>query len=185
MRKDIQNRSVYYSDREPVDGDRTFDLIVRDTERNLHSHSSNTTAASLERNTSTCSDTRGAEGGDLVLNNVRLNLDSQMYPGAGEAEKPPKNVNLNNVRCDAGPSQEPFPDDPWFHDVNFYLKDGDCDKSNLNPRYHQAKVAKADLDVMIRNILEDDDCKEKDDDQDDKDSVHNLKLSLSKKNNLS
>merc|ERR1711879_273808 len=80
---------------------------------------------------------------------------------------------------------EPFPDDPWFHDVNFYLKDGDCDKSNLNPRYHQAKVAKADLDVMIRNILEDDDCKEKDDDQDDKDSVHNLKLSLSKKNNLS
>ena len=105
MRKDIQNRSVYYSDRDPVDGDRTFDLIVRDTERNLHSHSTNTTAASLERNTSTCSDTRGAEGGDLVLNNVRLNLDSQMYPGAGEAEKPPKNVNLNNVRCDAGPSQ--------------------------------------------------------------------------------
>merc|ERR1711902_288821 len=47
MKKDIQNRSVYYCDIEP----------------------------SIQ-NTSTSSNLRGAEAGDLVLNNVRLNLDS-------------------------------------------------------------------------------------------------------------
>ena len=32
MKKDIQNRSVYYCDSEPA-GDRSYDLIVRDPER--------------------------------------------------------------------------------------------------------------------------------------------------------
>jgi len=182
MKKDIQNRSVYYCDSEPA-GDRSYDLIVRDPERRAQNNSSNVTAtaATFEasiHNTGTCSDLRGAEAGDLVLNNVRLNLDSQNYP---EVVK-----NVNNEAA-AGPStshEAVFPDDPWFHDVNFYLKDGgDCDKSNLNQRYHQAKVAKADLEVMIRNNLGGEDSK--DEDEGDKDSVHNLKMSLSKKNNFS
>ena len=182
MKKDIQNRSVYYCDSEPA-GDRSYDLIVRDPERRAQNNSSNVTetTATFEasiHNTGTCSDLRGAEAGELVLNNIRLNLDSQNYP---EVVK-----NVNNEAA-AGPStshEAVFPDDPWFHDVNFYLKNGgDCDKSNLNRRYHQAKVAKADLEVMIRNNLGGEDSK--DEDEGDKDSVHNLKMSLSKKNNFS
>ena len=181
MKKDIQNRSVYYCDSEPA-GDRSYDLIVRDPERRAQNNSNVTTTATTSeasiQNTGTCSDLRGAEAGDLVLNNVRLNLDSQNYP---EVVK-----DVNNEAA-AGPStshEAGFPDDPWFHDVNFYLKDGgDCDKSNLNQRYHQAKVAKADLEIMIRNNLGGEDSK--DEDEGDKDSVHNLKMSLSKKNNFS
>jgi hypothetical protein len=182
MKKDIQNRSLYYCDSEPA-GDRSYDLIVRDLERQIQKNSNNTaTATTFEasiQNNSTSSDLR--EAGDLVLNNVRLNLDSQKYPEVV------KNVNHNNESSEAGNSYgqaAAFPDDPWFHDVNFYLKDGgDCDKSNLNHQYNQAKVAKADLEVMIRNNLGGEESKE--DDEGDKDSVHNLKMSLTKKNNFS
>ena len=181
MKKDIQNRSVYYCDSEPVDGDRSYDLIVRDPERQVHNNSIGAATAvttSSSQNTSNCSDLRGAEAGDFVLNNVRLNLDSQNYPEVL------KNVNLSNEAEAGQASSSAFPDDPWFHDVNFYLKDGaDCDKSNLNQSYLQAKVAKPDLEVMIRNNLGGEDSKE--DDEGDKDSVHNLKLSLKKKNNSS
>ena len=171
MKKDIQNRSVYYCDSEPA-GDRSYDLIVRDPERQVQNNS-NPAAITFEAS----SDLRG--DGDLVLNNVRLNLDSQ------KLSEVVKNVNNESA---AGPSSygqaSAFPDDPWFHNVNFYLKgDDDCDKSNLNQRHHQAKVAKADLEVMIRNNLGGEDSKE--DDEGDKDSVHNLKLSLTKKNNFS
>ena len=177
MKKDIQNRSVYYCDSEPA-GDRSYDLIVRDPERQVQNNSSPAAttfeAASTQNNVS---DLRG--DGDLVLNNVRLNLDSQELPEVV------KNVNNESAAGSSSYGQAAaFPDDPWFHDVNFYLKDGgDCDKSNLNQRHHQAKVAKADLEVMIRNNLGGEDSKE--DDVADKDSVHNLKMSLTKKNNFS
>ena len=181
MKKDIQNRSVYYCDSEPT-GDRTYDLIVRDPERQAQNNSNvtatTTTFEASIQNTSTSSDLRGAEAGDLVLNNVRLNLDSQNYPEVV------KNVNNEAAAGSSKSHEAAFPDDPWFHDVNFYLKDGgDSDKSNLNQRYHQAKVAKADLEVMIRNNLGGEDREE--DDEGDKDSIHNLKMSLSKKNNFS
>ena len=55
------------------------------------------------------------------------------------------------------------------------------DKSNLNQRY-QPKVLKQDLEVMIRNNLVDDEMSHHDDkDKDtDSDSVHKLKVNLTK-----
>jgi len=164
MRKDIQNRSVYYCDRDSVDTDhdRSYDLIVRD------------------RDPVTFNNEPGGQSSNNVninvLNNVRLNLDSQRY----NSFRPSKNVNLSNATsaaeaspCNIDNTREDTVQDGATFDVNVFANEN---KSNLNQRYN-SKVVKADLETMIRNNLVDD---SKDDDPDnfDNDSVHKLKVSL-------
>ena len=64
------------------------------------------------------------------------------------------------------------------YDVNIFPLD---EKSNLNQRFNP-KVAKTDLEVMIRNNLANCGDSEDDEDRKDNDSVHKLKVNLSKNN---
>ena len=86
-------RSVYYSDREQSDPDRTYDLIIRDTEpyntftesnNVINNVSNNVIAASNENN---------------LLNNVVLNLESQRFPNHAESNfmKKVNNVSKENT----------------------------------------------------------------------------------------
>jgi len=175
MRKDIQNRSVYYSDRESPDkSDRSYDLIVRDNDPVTFNRVANNVSL----------DDGGANGAPMIhknaqmLNNVRLNLDSQQYQqqSANNGARV-KNVNINNVQngahCETKDSSAAYD-----YDINVFSSE---DKSNLNQRY-QPKVLKQDLEVMIRNNLVDDEMSHHDDkDKDtDTDSVHKLKVNLTK-----
>ena len=150
MKKDLQNRSVYYCDREQTDQDRTYDLIVRDQDPFNNSGDQNNTAnipVSVASNN--------------LLNNVVLSLESQRFPNTAESNLMKK---VNNVA-----SEE---DGASGYDVNLCADE----KSNLNRFY--PKVMKADLEVMIRNNLAPK--TDVQDDEDDADSVHKLKVNFSK-----
>ena len=141
-------RSVYYCDSELPDNSRVYDLIIRDTNP-------------VNNDTG---------GGGNMLNNVRLNLDSQRYDNhqrtAAVAEK---NVNVDRDLEDSTAAAGACAS----FDVNMFSKDEKC---NLNQRY-QHKAVKSDLEVMIRNNLTED----KLENEDDTDSVHRMKMGLSKK----
>ena len=165
------SRSVYYSDREQYEPDRTYDLIIRDqepyntfTESNngVNNVSSNVMAASNENN---------------LLNNVVLNLESQRFPNNVESNFMKK---VNNVSKENTEQEHTDGATGASYDVNIFPLD---EKSNLNQRFNP-KVAKTDLEVMIRNNLAH--CEDSEDDGDrkdnDNDSVHKLKVNLSKNN---
>ena len=155
---------MYYSDREQIDPDRTYDLIIRDQEPyNTFTESSN-----VINNVS-----------NNVLNNVVLNLESQRFPNSVESNlmKKVNNVSTGQEHTD-GATATTAPGASY--DVNILPLD---QKSNLNQRFNP-KVAKTDLEVMIRNNLAH--CEDSEDDGDrkdnDNDSVHKLKVNLSKNN---
>ena len=165
-------RSVYYSDREQNEPDRTYDLIIRDqepyntfTESNnvINNVSNNVIAASNENN---------------LLNNVVLNLESQRFPNNAESNfmKKVNNVSKENTEQEQTDGATAAP--AASYDVNIFPFD---EKSNLNQRFNP-KVAKSDLEVMIRNNLADCDDSEDDGDRKDNDSVYKLKVNLSKNN---
>ena len=177
MRKDIQNRSVYYCDSEAAEdaADRSYDLIIRDRE-----------PGTLNNDPGASSGGGGGDHGVNVLNNVRLTLDSQLYPPAGAGQlypaaaagdpRPAKNVNIDNAGAAGacGGVAAGFPAHSDTANLNLNL---DPDKCNLN-----LKVAKAGLELMIRNNLAGDSEAEQQDRDEDGDSVHKLKVSLSKNN---
>ena len=140
---------MYYSDRESSEpGERQYDLVVRDR------------GETFDTNVT-------------VLNNVRLNLDSQHYHSSScSSDAPVKNVNIDNDNKDTV-------DDGAAagYDVNLYPSH---DKSNLNQRAYTNKAVKADLEIMIRNNLIASDGKQNNADEDDNDSVHKMKLNHSK-----
>merc|ERR1712113_1380035 len=123
---DLQNRSVYYCDREQTDQDRTYYLIVRDQDPFNNSDDQNNTANNPV-----------SVASNNLLNNVVLSLESQRFPNNAESNLMKK---VNNVASEES-------DGATGYDVNFCADE----KSNLNRFY--PKVMKADLEVMIRNNL--------------------------------
>lgn len=195
MKKDLKNRSVYYSDGGSVDESRTHDLIIRDSDPLNVGLEAISTVNNLNNQSS--------EDPNL-LNNVRLTLDSQRFASnISEAQNDcstgansnlhVKNVNVDNVKLGTpvntcSDTQEPVDGataSPF--DVNIFHNDLKSN-INLNSRY-QNKAAKADLEVMIRNNLTEDKSKNskrqknsEESDEDDEDSVEKLKVNLSKAN---
>ena len=157
-------RSVYYSDREQNEPDRTYDLIIRDQEPyNTFTESSN-----VINNVS-----------NNVLNNVVLSLDSQRFPNNVESNFMKKVNNVSKENTEEEHTDGATAATGAAFDVNIFPLD---EKSNLNQRFNP-KVAKTDLEVMIRNNLADcGDSSEDDGDRKDNDSVHKLKVNLSKNN---
>eukprot|EP00092_Neocalanus_flemingeri_P054199 GFUD01063830.1.p1 GENE.GFUD01063830.1~~GFUD01063830.1.p1 ORF type:complete len:547 (+),score=129.48 GFUD01063830.1:337-1977(+) len=166
MKKDLKNRSVYYSDSGSVDSARTHDLIIRDHDPLNVSNEGLTTINNITAYHSNQDDPN-------LLNNIRITLDSQKYPknasdtpnnrpNPATSNMAIKNVNVENVKlgeiasCDAletdGATGTSYPNtnfDSNNSDVNIFHNDY---KSNINSRY-QNKAVKADLEVMIRNNL--------------------------------
>merc|ERR1711997_561301 len=118
-----------------------------------------------------------ASNEDNLLNNVVLNLESQRFPNSVESNFMKK---VNNVSTGQEPTDGATAAPGASYDVNIFPLD---EKSNLNQRFNP-KVAKTDLEVMIRNNLAH--CEDSEDDGDrkdnDNDSVHKLKVNLSKNN---
>jgi len=199
MKKDLKNRSVYYSDGGSVDSSRTHDLIIRDFDPlNVGNEAIN------NLNTQNMTINNHSNNDPNLLNNVRVTLDSQRYPiitsenqtNAAPSNVAVKNVNLENVKlnalasCDdhdvdgaAGTSNCNTIIETNNFDVNVFHNDF---KSNINSRY-QNKAAKADLEVMIRNNLKEEkegNCKrhqnnEDTSDDEDDNSLAKLKVNLS------
>merc|ERR1719347_864988 len=137
MRKDIQNRSVYYSDRESPDtSDRSYDLIVRDNDPVTFNRVAN--KVSLDDRGATANGANIIHTNAQMLNNVRLNLDSQQYQqqSANNGARV-KNVNISNIQNAAHCETK---DNSTANDINVFSFE---DKSNLNQRY-QPKVLKQD-----------------------------------------
>ena len=148
-------RSVYYCEREQFNQhDRSYDLIIRDQDPLNNITETNNVSNNVANN---CQD---------LLNNVTINLESQRLPNTIETNCMKKVNNVSNENTD-GATATPGA----AYDVNIYSTD---QKSNLNQRFYP-KVMKADLEVMIRNNLAD-----KNDNDDDSDSLHKLKVNLSK-----
>lgn len=197
MKKDLKNRSVYYSDRGSVDSSRTHDLIIRDSDPLNTGIEGIATVNNLTTYHTTNDDPN-------LLNNVRITLDSQRYQNntsdipnsrlnAGTSNLAVKNVNLETVKLGAqscsealetdGAEGTSYPSsnlDSNHFDVNVFHNDF---KSNINSR-SQNKAAKADLEVMIRNNLTEDKGgnpkrQKNREDNDDDDSVLKLKVNLS------
>ena len=164
-------RSVYYSDREQYEPDRTYDLIIRDQEPYNTFTESNNVINNVSNNVIAASDDNN------LLNNVVLNLESQRFPNHVESHlmKKVNNVSKENTEQEHTDGASAAPGASY--DVNIFPLD---EKSNLNQRFNP-KVAKTDLEVMIRNNLADcGDSSEDDGDRKDNDSVHKLKVNLSK-----
>ena len=159
---------MYYGDREQADhNDRSYDLIIRDQEPFQNSNEEN----NVPRDVAVTNNASLANTENNLLNNVVLSLDSQRFTNNVESNFRKK---VNNVRSEN--TDEAASCSGASYDVNLCPTD---EKSNLNQRFYP-KVMKADLEVMIRNNLTvKNDCK---DDEDDSDSVHKLKVNLSKNN---
>jgi len=195
MKKDLKNRSVYYSDRGSVDSSRTHDLIIRDSDPLNNGLEGVSTVNNLNNQT---------QEDPNLLNNVRLTLDSQRYQtnladaqdsGASNALHV-KNVNVDNMKIavpahTCSDTQEVdgatgSSGQPSHVDINIFHNDL---KSNINSRY-QNKAAKADLEVMIRNNLTEEkgnnikrQKNREDKEEEEDDYVAKLKVNLSKTNN--
>merc|ERR1719481_2019325 len=195
MKKDLKNRSVYYSDRGSVDSSRTHDLIIRDSDPLNNGLEGVSTVNNLNNQT---------QEDPNLLNNVRLTLDSQRYQtnstdaqdsGASNALHV-KNVNVDNMKIavpahTCSDTQEVdgatgSSGQPSHVDINIFHNDL---KSNINSRY-QNKAAKADLEVMIRNNLTEKkgnnikrQKNREDKEEEEDDYVAKLKVNLSKTNN--
>ena len=170
-------RSVYYSDREQYEPDRTYDLIIRDQEPyNTFTESSNV-INNVSNNVIAASDDSNDNN---LLNNVVLNLESQRFPNYAESNLMKKVNNVSKENTGQEHTDGATAAAGASYDVNIFPSD---EKSNLNQRFNP-KVAKTDLEVMIRNNLAD--CDDSEDDGDrkdnDNDSVHKLKVNLSKNN---
>ena len=117
-----------------------------------------------------------------LLNNVVLNLESQRFPNTVESNlmKKVNNVSKEHTEQEHTDGATATTAPGASYDVNIFPLD---EKSNLNQRFNP-KVAKTDLEVMIRNNLAH--CDHSEDDRDrkdnDNDSVHKLKVNLSKNN---
>ena len=162
---------MYYSDREQYEPDRTYDLIIRDQEPyNTFTESNNLTNNVIAAT---------ASNDNNLLNNVVLNLESQRFPNHAESNfmKKVNNVSMENTEPEHTDGATAAPGASY--DVNIFPLD---EKSNLDQRFNP-KVAKTDLEVMIRNNLADCDNSEDDGDREDNDSVYKLKVNLSKNNN--
>ena len=201
MKKDLKNRSVYYSDGGSVDSSRTHDLIIRDSDP-LNIGNEGITTINNITNYRTNDDPN-------LLNNVRITLDSQRYqnnateietnePIAAISNLAVKNVNVDNVKLEAHASCDALETDgaagTSYQNINFDSNNFDVNvfhndfKSNINSRY-QNKAVKADLEVMIRNNLTNDKHgnpkrqKNNDDSDDEDDSISKLKVNLSTSKN--
>ena len=162
---------MYYCDRDQDGLDRTYDLIIRDQEPYNTFSEQNTPSNTVSNNLKLA-----ASNDNNLLNNVVLNLESQRFPNNVESNfsKKINNVSKENNEETDGASSAPAAS----YDVNLFPLD---EKSNLNQRLNP-KVAKTDLEVMIRNNLADCHDSEDDGDRKDNDSVHKLKVNLSKNN---
>ena len=201
MKKDLKNRSVYYSDGGSVDSSRTHDLIIRDSDP-LNVGNEGITTINNITNYRTNDD-------PSLLNNVRITLDSQRYQNnateietnehiAAISNLAVKNVNVDNVKLEAHASCDALETDgaagTSYQNINLESNNFDVNvfhndfKSNINSRY-QNKAVKADLEVMIRNNLTGNKNgnpkrqKNKDDSDDDDDSISKLKVNLSTSKN--
>jgi len=199
IKKDLKNRSVYYSDRGSVDSSRTHDLIIRDSDPlNLGLEG----IATINNINNTNNINNLSNDDPNLLNNIRLTLDSQRYqnntseihneqPNAAISNLKVKNVNLDNIKVGANSCSDTLETEgaagtsgqATNFDVNIFHNDI---KSNINSRY-QNKAAKADLEVMIRNNLTEEKSNNskrqknrEDTDEEDDDSVAKLKVNLSK-----
>ena len=116
-------RSVYYSDREQRDPDRTYDLIIRDTEPYNTFTESNNVINNVSNNVIAASDDNS------LLNNVVLNLESQRFPNNVESNfmKKVNNVSKENTEQEHTEGATAAPGAAF--DVNIFPLDN---KSNLN-----------------------------------------------------
>ena len=161
---------MYYSDREQYEPDRTYDLIIRDQEPYNTFADSNNLSNNVMAASNNCDNN--------LLNNIVLNLESQRFPNNVESNFMKKVNNVSQENTEPEQRDGATADPGASYDVNIFPLD---EKSNLNQRFNP-KVAKTDLEVMIRNNLAGCEDSEDDGDTKDNDSVHKLKVNLSKNN---